>query len=277
MVSEFCRVQSLSPSDRATVLSEMLPGASASLHARPSSQPSLRWEPDEFRVEIQTRLLAPVYAADSWCPFCDQILDSMGHHARQCAGSCDRNRRHDAVRNEIGEFASRAGKNPELEKAELLPPDLDSENQNQRRPADVYLPSWHGGRPAALDIAITSPQRADALQSASQRLGAAAERYEERKRGHLDTAQLCALNGFSFIPIVFETSGGLGPSAACTLKALARSVYTEGGNSANAFNVELEALSAAIRRANARAVLRRRSAEPTRRSDVTSALSILRS
>ena len=133
------------------------------------------------------------------------------------------------------------------------------------------------GSAGSPDIAITSPQRADALQSASQPLGAAAERYEERKRGHLDTAQLCALNGFSFIPIVFETSGGLGPSATYTLKAMARSLYTAGGNSVNAFNVELEALCVAIRRANARAVLRRRSGDPMRRSDVASALSSLRS
>ena len=113
----------------------------------------------------------------------------------------------------FGRLAGEAGANPELEKAGLLPPSPDQPDADRRRPTDVYLPSWFGGVPAALDLAITSPQRQDTFADAAVHVGAAAEAYELYKRSDLNTEADCRAQGIAFVPLVAETSGGWGPYA----------------------------------------------------------------
>ena len=162
----------------------------------------------------------------------------------------DRTRRH----NRIGAFADAAGLNPELEKPGLLQPSPEQPDANRRRPADIFIPSW----PAALDVAITSPQRLDAPPGAATTAGAAAEAYERHKRAYLNTADDCTAQGFQFRPIVGEPTGGWGPSAICAFKAIARVQATHSHQDASAILAsELQHLSTAVRRANARAVLSR--------------------
>ena len=184
----------------------------------------------------------------------------------ECAG--DRTTRHHAARNEVGRLVNTAGQHPELEKPGLLPPGPDDPGTNLRRPADVYLPSWTDGSPAALDLAITSPQRQDILGQAALRCAAAAEAYEVYKREYKGTAADCRSQGISFIPMVAEPSGGWGPSAVCTLKALARAAATRSHSGAGPSAIlaeHLQQLCTAIRRASARAILRREvAAEPAR-------------
>ena len=159
----------------------------------------------------------------------------------------------------------------------LFPPDLVDPGSNRRRPADVYVPSWQAGRPAALDIAVTSPQRADALLGASQRSGAAAEGCEQQKRTHLGTEQDCNSAGISFIPVVLETSGGLGPSAMHVVKTMAKSTIDAHNDGKNILRSHLEVLCTAVRRANARAVLRRNPDVNSGDGGIASALCFLQS
>ena len=145
-----------------------------------------------------------------------------------------------------------------MEKAGLLPPSPDSLDANLRRPADVYLPSWQGGRPAALDLAITSPHRQDMRQSAPLAVGAAATAYESTKRSHLNTAADCEHQGFAFVPVVGEPSGGWGPSAMCVLTSLAHAAAVRSGQTEGAvLRTYLQRLCASVRKARARALLRR--------------------
>ena len=91
-----------------------------------------------------------------------------------------------------------------------------------------------------------------------QRSGAAAEAYEEYKRTYLNTAADCQQHGLSFVPLVAECSGGWGPSAMCTFKALAKAAAARSDSEAEVIMKErLQLLCTGIRRANARAVLRR--------------------
>ena len=57
--------------------------------------------------------------------------------------------------------------NPELEKSGLQQPCPEQPGAARRSPADVFIPSWS----AALDLAITSPQRLDAPQKQSPHPG----------------------------------------------------------------------------------------------------------
>ena len=66
--------------------------------------------------------------------------------------------RHNAVRNYVFKVALTAGLRPELERPGLLLPMLPEESASERRrPADVYLPSWVTGCPAALYFAVVAP------------------------------------------------------------------------------------------------------------------------
>ena len=247
--------QSLNDSDRKHVLSETLQGASGFLEAKPSKEQGLAWDPKEFSTEVRFRLMDNLFPEDSWCPACDGVLDRKGRHAGTCPSWGDKTRRHNAARNRTSAFATAAGQNPTLEQPGLLQPSPGQPNAGQRRPADVYLPSWNGS-PAALDFAITSPHRLDAPREATSTAGAAAAAYEAHKRAYLNTAEDCVAQGIAFIPMVGEPSSGWGTSAICTFKALAKA-QTAGTDldSGSVLASELQHLSTAVRRANARAVL----------------------
>ena len=131
-------------------------------------------------------------------------------------------------------------------------------SSNRRRPADVYLPSWDFGTPAALDFAITSPQRQETLSEASLVAGAAAEHYEAHKRSYLNTGAECTQQGVAFIPMVAESSGGWGSVGLRALRKLAKAGSQRAARDDEAvLGPLLERLCVVIRSAKARAVLRR--------------------
>ena len=248
----------LQADDRAAINSEMLCGASDFLEAVPSIKAGLAMAPEEFVSELRTRLLMDQFPDDAWCLACDSVLDHRGRHAQVCAGLGDRVRKHNGTRNRFGAFADAACLHPELEKPGLLQPSPEQPDASRRRPADVYVPSWKQGAPAAFDLAITSPHRIDMVQQASLKPGAAAEAYKHFKRSFLNTAADCQRQGISFIPIVGEPSGGWGPSALCVFKALARSIAnTTGRDVAEVLKEHRQALGVFLRQANARALFRR--------------------
>ena len=251
-------LSSLSIADLADLQSEMLPGASNFLEAPPCEARGLAMSPAEFGVELQRRLLMRPYDADTWCPFCDGVLDSAARHPALCPAGGDRTRRHHAARNLVGQLAAEAGLRPELEKPGLLPPSPEEPDASGRRPADIYLPVWRHGAPAALDLAISSPQRREALQLASSGVGKAAADYEVTKRQHLHTEDSCKAQGLLFVPMVAEPSGGWGPSGFHVLQQLAKTAESRRGlPKGSLLSLWLQKLSVSIRRAGARAVLRR--------------------
>ena len=174
-----------------------------------------------------------------------------------CGG--DKTVGHNAARNKIYHLACAAGCQPGCETGGLLPPrpeDLDP--SGGRRPADVYIPAWQGGAPGALDLAITSPQRQATLQLASEEAGAAAKLYEEHKRNYLNTEAQCSEQGLLFVPMVAKSSGGWGESGVKVLRKLAKQTAAKDGTKASMhMNQFLQSLSVIIRRASARALLRR--------------------
>jgi hypothetical protein len=245
--------------ERANLHSECLPGASGFLSCIPSKVLGLAFDPPEFVVELQVRLGIPIYAHDEFCPCCDTVLDTKGGHARLCMAAGDVVACHNGVRNQIGRFAANAGHAHTLEQPRLLPPRPDDPaSPNLRRPADVYLPSWVHGSPAALDFAVISPLRLDIMAQAADGPGVAAIAYEAHKRSHLNTEAECAQQGVTFLPMVAEASGGWGPTGLKVLRQLAKSAAAKtGGDDDLSMGNLLQSLCVTIRRAKARAVLRR--------------------
>ena len=245
------------------------------MHATPSKEAKLNNEPALFRAMLQRRLRIPFTEEDHECPLCDGIMDSFGDHALVCCGGGDRTRRHNLLRNMVYYAASSAHLNPELEKPGLLPQRLvfgsmyengscigeDDSNPGARRPADIFIPRWRAGPPAAWDFAVTSGLRMDSLTDSIRDPDAATTKYEDFKCSYKDTASQCQDQGMSFVPMVVEAVGG-------GWGKVARGVWSELAKTSALAIGELETertsaimlrqrLSMTLHRENARACLRR--------------------
>ena len=75
------------------------------------------------------------------------------------------------------------------------------------RPADIFLPNWSCGRPAALDVYIISPLQRQTLEEAATYPGRALQVGVRWKLSSHNSA--CRSAGTDFIPLVAETLGGL--------------------------------------------------------------------
>ena len=141
-------------------------GAGSWLNAVPSNSLGTHVDPLLYQTMLQRWLRVPIHDSAFHCPFCDEMVDRYGDHCLTCACGGDRTKHHNLLRNEIFHFANSSGLNPELERPGILQSrplaGARQENGDQRdanvnsRPADVYLPRWRRGTPAALDFAVTS-------------------------------------------------------------------------------------------------------------------------
>ena len=88
------------------------------------------------------------------------------------------------------------------------------------RPADVYLPNWKRGQPAALDIHVISTMQQQTLVGASTTPGHALRVGEERKMAA--HAGPCRAACVTFIPLVVESLGGWSEEAIYIIKSIGR-------------------------------------------------------
>ena len=245
-------------------------GAGQWLHTPPCPAFQKTASPLLYKRMIQRWLRAPIFEAESYCPLCDEVMDVYGDHCLVCPCGGDRTKRHHLLRNETFHICSAAGLNPELEKPGLLRPRPDlggaredgsssHDNNDARRPADVYLPRYRRGAPACLDFAATSGLRRSVLATALRDSNAVSRQYEDFKCSYLDTKASCESEGMSFIPMIMEACGGSwGPEA--------HKVWTEIAKTTAQATGELESTIIArifqntgfiLHRENARAIMRR--------------------
>ena len=250
-------------------------GAGLFLQATPSKTAHLDMEPALFIATLRRWLRMPFAEQDVECPCCDGVLDCYGDHALVCCGCGDRTRRHNLLRNMVFHSAAAANLNPELEKPGLLPQrpsygslyengsavvEADS-NSGSRRPADVYVPRWRAGPPAAWDFAVTSGLRLESVAESLTDPDSVLTKYEDFKCSHQDTKNQCLDQGLTFIPLVMEaTGGGWGKVARGVWSELAKTSALASGeletNTSCAISL-LQRLSMTLRRENARSCLKR--------------------
>ena len=87
------------------------------------------------------------------------------------------------------------------------------------RPADILIAGWDRGKPAALDITITSPLCPAIVGESCQQAGAAVLAAETRKLH--SNGPKCQELGWSCIPLAVETYGKWGKEAQDTISWLA--------------------------------------------------------
>lgn len=244
-------------------------GAGAWLNAVPSRALGTHIDSQLYVTMIKRWLRVPLLDKEIHCPYCDDMVDMFGDHCLTCGCGGDRTKRHNLLRNEVFHQCVSSGLNPELERPGLLQPrpiigsfhdSGAARDQNaNRRPADVYLPKWRNGAPAALDLAVTSGQRRDIVNRSAEDGSIATKLYEDTKRLYLSTEAKCQEEGITFIPMVCEADGGgWGPAAQGVLSILAKnkSILTGEDSSLIATRI-LQSLGLILHRENARSIIRR--------------------
>ena len=90
------------------------------------------------------------------------------------------------------------------------------------RPADILLPTWSRGRPAALDVHVISPLQQLTLHKAASTPGHALQVGVQRKlASHLSA---CRSAGVDFIPVVAETLGGLAEDSIAIIRSIGKAI-----------------------------------------------------
>ena len=84
-------------------------------------------------------------------------------------------------------------------------------NHSHTRPADLFVPNWVLGKPAAFDLSVTSPLNPTTLLEASVTTGVAALTTELRKHSSNDTK--CKDLDWVCVPLVMESYGAWGKEA----------------------------------------------------------------
>ena len=250
-------------------------GAGLYMHATPCKAAHLDNDPALYVAMLRRRLRIAFADGDVECPLCDGILDSYGDHAFVCCAGGDRTRRHNLLRNMVFHGAEAARLHPELEKPGLLRPrplfgatyesgghvGENDGSPDARRPADVYVPRWRLGPPAAWDFAVTSGLRLDLPPDVVGNAGLVTARYEDYKCSHNDAKADCQAQGISFIPMIVEAvGGGWGKMARCVWSELAKTYALASGELATentCATMLQQRLSMTLHRENARACLRR--------------------
>ena len=208
------------PREMARLASLGLPYAGAWLDAAPISALGLYLQPSEFTMATKYRLGIPVYDRGGPCPACHKPSDNLGDHSLCCGHQGERISRHNRLRDTLHDIAASAALGPVKESRFLLP-------GSDRRPADVFLPSWAAGQDAALDVTVVNPlQEALVVGAAANPGHALTFRYNAKMA---ESSEDCHHQGIAFSPIVIESLGGFHEVAVREVKKLASALARHTG------------------------------------------------
>ena len=122
-----------------------------------------------------------------------------GSPSTGCGGNNDRILRRDALRDALFAASQSAALAPRKEVPSLIP-------SSESHPADIFLPNWSRGQPAALDVTLISTMQPLTQARAAAEPGFALKVAEARKMAAHNAD--CRAIGVAFVPIVAETLGG---------------------------------------------------------------------
>ena len=204
----------------ARLMSLTLPHVGDWLNLAPPKTLGLHLRSAEFAIVAKYRLGIPVFARDGPCVACLRPSDSLGDHAMCCGFGGERISRHNHLRDALHETAVAAGLGP-VKEGRFLIPGAD------RRPADILVPNWAGGRDAALDVTVVTPLQSATMAEAATTPGHSLNfAYERKVRG---SEEDCRRQGIAFLPIVVESFGGWHVLAEGEVKKLGAALARQNG------------------------------------------------
>ena len=129
-------------------------------------------------------------------------------------------------------------------------------DERRTRPADVLVPNWDLGKPAAFDLTVASLLNQSILNGACVTAGSSARVSEQRKHASNDVK--CSELGWSCIPLAVETYGCWGAEARLHLSCLASRLAARlNCSKSHATSTLYGRLNLVLVRANAKALLSR--------------------
>ena len=215
----------------------------------PCERQGLHLEPSQFQVAVKWWLGLDT-SGDAQCALCpEKSLDPLGHHATTCKRGGDVVYRHNRLRDIVAESCRRAHLSVHLEVGHNLTPD-----HSNTRPADILIPHWCMGKPAALDLSVTSPLNPLTLLEAGVTAGAAPRRESLKPT----RANVLIWVGCACVPVVAESYGAWGLTARDFFSKLGSRLATSLGKSKSVVTHELYGrMSMNLVSANATAILSR--------------------
>ena len=126
---------------------------------------------------------------------------------------------HNKIRDILVETCRRAHIGVQVEVGNNL-----THDHNKTRPADILLSNWFLGKPAALDVSITSPLNPLTLLEAGVLAKSAAQVTEARKYQANDPK--CSELGWVCVPMVAESYGAWGDEASSIISSIASRLAT---------------------------------------------------
>ena len=196
---------------RALAVSSAIPHAGDWLNIVPSSSLGLHLLDCEFRPCLRYWLGLRMFEDGTQCPVCHVAANPFEDHHVGCGGNGDRIFRHNALRDAGFSAAQSAALVPRREVPSLIP-------ISRSRPADIFLPSWVRGQPAALDVTLISTMQPATINGTASTQGHALLVGEVRKLSIHEAA--CTAVGVSFVPIVMKSLGGMSALAVNTLEGI---------------------------------------------------------
>ena len=203
---------------RLTCLSQ--PYAGSWLNVVPSPALGLHLRASEFVPAVKLRLGMDVFSSDGPCPACSSHSDRLGDHALCCATGGSRIGRHNALRDMLHSTAVAAGIGATKESQHLLP-------DSGRKPADIFLPYWTGGKDTALDVTVVHPLQSSMVARAATTPGHGAQEAFSRK--WKAAGDKCLKEGIVFVPLALESLGGWHEAAVMELKKLGSALARHSG------------------------------------------------
>ncbi|KAL5467311.1 hypothetical protein EMCRGX_G031522 [Ephydatia muelleri] len=204
--------------DKARLLFISSPHASAWLSVTPSEGLGLHLDPPVFQIAVKWWLGLDT-SEGSQCILCPGVLDHLGHHAVTCKYGGDVVSRHNKIRDILVETCRRAHIGVQMEVGNNL-----THDHNKTRPANILLSNWFLGKPAALDVSITSPLNPLTLLEAGVLAKSAAQVTEARK--HQANDPKCSELGWVCVPMVAESYGAWGDEASSIISSIASRLAT---------------------------------------------------
>jgi len=186
-------ITSLDPIDRKRLECVSTKGAGCWLNAPPQDFLGLEMNSQEFQIAVSRWLGCPVALPNTSCVSCTNPLSPKAGHTLRCKSGGYIIARHNRVRDLVHSLSLNAALSPVLEKSHILG---DCPGQ---RPADIFLPTFYNGAPAAIDVAITDP-----LQDKYKKVENPAEDYAQKVKHHkydkgFDGSEI------TFVPLVADT------------------------------------------------------------------------
>ena len=141
-----------------------------------------------------------------------------------CGSDGERKARHNILRDALFSAAHSAALGPSKEGRFLLP-------GTDRRPADILIPHWAGGKDAALDVTVINPLQVATVTQAASNPGSALSVAFNRKMN--SAGELCRRQGLAFIPLAVESLGAWHDVAVAEVRKLGAAIGRHSGKDEN--------------------------------------------